>query len=133
MSDRLEARRRDSQIVDGLVCPACGRSLLVFSGSRTLIFYCKSGHDWALRNLLASPSRYVRHGLATLLANWRRKAELLRQTASQAMLDGHSDLAGNFRREAMTLDARAQILEAALAMPSKSSLKENLEERIGVF
>ena len=118
MSEGLEARRRDSQVAPGLVCPRCGRGLLVFSGSRTLNFYCKSGHDWSLQNLLRSPSQYIRVGVGRLREEWRRKALALRNTVTQAQLEGHSDLADAFRREATTLEAGIRILTAGLEKAS---------------
>ena len=126
--EEVEARRRESEILDSLVCPKCGRTLLLISGGCAISFYCKSGHDWPLPDLLAIPSPPLKHGLRAILQEWERQVEIFRYTASQALLGGHADVSEMFRREAGNLDGRIQILREALTKSEATAVVEEFSK-----
>ena len=117
----IKASRRDSRAIEGLICPRCGRSLFPVPKAGSLDFYCNAGDAWSLQELLRSPSGVVRGGLRTMLAEWRRTADRLRASVSEALLTGYPSLAGIFWGEVETLEGRIEFLERALRADPRSA------------
>jgi hypothetical protein len=97
---------RASEVRTLMPCPACGRSLIPAPVDISVAFYCKSGHEFGLGELLRAQSAAVKDGLELLLAAWHRQHEALLHMAEDARNNGHLDVAEIFHRHAESLESR---------------------------
>jgi len=97
---------RSSEVRTLMPCPHCGRSLIPAPVDTSVAFYCKSGHEFPLGDLLRAQSAAVQNGLELLLAAWHRQHEALLQTAEEARRSGHLGVAEIFHRHAESLEFR---------------------------
>jgi hypothetical protein len=85
-------------------------------------FYCKSGHEFALEELLRAQSAAVKDGLVRLLLEWHRQHEALMSTAEDARKNGHLDVAEIFHRHAKSLESRIRKVGEAFAQPDSPKM-----------
>ena len=113
---------RPSEFRSGLPCPSCGRSLVPVTTGTDVIFHCKTGHAIPLLDLLSVPFSAVQAGLQTLLLEWSRQFEALKEGSEDARKNGFFDIAAIFARRADSLRGRIEILQAAFAKSESSKL-----------
>ena len=106
----MELRTRPTDLFLGLKCPNCGYRLSLLVGRNQLTFHCRSGHLFPLRQLLRSQSQEIQRGLSAVLEVWEQKSLLLQKVVQQAQLDGRTELAETFHREAEKMDLRITAL-----------------------
>src|SRR2546425_53655 len=99
-----------TQFHEGLICPMCGRSLVSVPNANEILFYCKTGHQISLADLLHNQTESLRHGLRTLLRDWEKDLETLYATASDARRNGYFDVAVIFLRQTQSLASRIELL-----------------------
>jgi len=97
---------RASEVRTLMPCPHCGRSLIPAPVDASIAFHCKSGHEFALGDLLRAQSAAVKGGLELLLAAWHREHEALLHTVEDARKNGYLDVADIFHRHAKSLESR---------------------------
>src|SRR5258706_15494076 len=111
-----------SEIRTLLPCPLCGRYLVPAPAEPALTFYCKSGHQLTLPDLLRAESAAVRGGLELLLAEWNRQHEALLLTEMDARTNGYPDVAEIFHRHAKSLESRICKVRDAFLRSDSSKL-----------
>jgi len=107
-------RTIETQLVTGLMCPLCGRSLVPMEWREELMFHCKSGHQLHVSTLIKNAPLPLRFSLANLLRMWETDLENLTENAKRASHQGHFHIADIFLRQIPRLTKRAQAFRAAL-------------------
>ena len=111
-----------SEVRTLLPCPRCGRSLVPASMDSTIVFHCKSGHEFALGDLLRAQSDAIRGGLEVLLAEWNHEHQALVNTVEDARKNGYHDVAEIFNRHAKSLESRITKVREVFSQPDSSKL-----------
>jgi hypothetical protein len=119
--------RNTSELGIRLPCPLCGRLLVPAALDSTLTFYCKSGHEMSLVELLRAQSASVKGGLEVLLEEWNRQHLALLATVEDARGNGFLEVAEIFQRHAKSLESRIAKVREAYSQ-SESSKLINLAE-----
>jgi hypothetical protein len=86
----------------------------------TLTFYCKSGHEMALEELLRTQSASGRGGLEFLLAGWDRQHQALLATEVDARKNGYLGVAEIFNHHAKSLESRIGKVRDAFSQSDSS-------------
>lgn len=105
-----------------LPCPMCGRSLIPAPVDSSLTFHCNDGHEFALEELLRTPSAALKCGLEILLAEWNRQHQALIGTVEDARKNGYLDVAEIFNRHAKSLESRIDKVRTAYSQSDSSKL-----------
>ena len=111
-----------SEVRTLLPCPMCGRSLIPAPADSSLTFHCKSGHEFALGELLRAQSAALKCGLEILLAEWNRQHQALIGTVEDARKNGYLDVAEIFNRHAKSLESRIDKVRTAYSQSESSKL-----------
>ena len=111
-----------SEVRTLMPCPKCGRTLVPAPTDPSLVFHCKSGHEFSLTILLKAQSAAVKGGLELLLAEWIRQHETLAKTVEDARLHGYLDVAEIFNRHAQSLESRIRKVREAFTLQDSSKL-----------
>lgn len=114
MSRRPESKVRATEAVIGLRCPECGSEVYPCHSGDTFLFYCRSGHQTALRDLASIPDDAVRAALAVMLRSWESTLQELEHTAAHATRDGLFDVAAIYQRQIGHLKDRIQAAHSAI-------------------
>jgi len=88
----------------------------------TILFHCKSGHEFALGDLLRAQSEAIRGGLEVLLAEWNHQHQALIDTVKDARKNGYLNVAEIFDRHAKSLESRISKVRNVFSQPDSSKL-----------
>jgi hypothetical protein len=88
----------------------------------SVLFHCKSGHEFELADLLRFQSMPVRRGLEDLLDQWSHQQAALLRTVQDARKHGHLEVADIFNRHAKSLECRIVKVRNAFAMSDSTKL-----------
>jgi hypothetical protein len=111
-----------SEVRTLMPCPLCGLSLIPASTESSIAFHCKSGHEFALGDLLRAQSAALKCGLEILLAEWSRQHLALIGTAEEARKNGHFDVADIFNRHAKSLESRIRKVRDGFSQSDSTKL-----------
>jgi hypothetical protein len=100
----------------------CGRSLIPAPVDSSITFHCRSGHEFALGELLRAQSAALKCGLEILLAEWSRQHQALIGTVEDARKNGYLDVAAIFNRHAKSLESRIEKVRTAYSQSESSRL-----------
>ena len=113
---------RASEVRSLLPCPRCGRSLVPAPVESTVVFHCKTGHEFALGDLLRAQSEVIKGGLELLLSEWNHQHQALVDTVKDARKNGYLDVAEIFDRHAKSLESRISKIRNVYSQPDSSRL-----------
>jgi len=111
-----------SEVHTLMPCPICGRALVPVPVDHSLVFHCKSGHEFSLSSLLKAQSAAVKGGLELLLAEWSGQHAALIETVEDARKHGYLEVAEIFNRHAQSLESRIRKVREVFTQPDSTRL-----------
>lgn len=114
MSKKQELDLGLSDAVPGLGCPRCGQEIYPGHSGDALHFYCRLGHEVTIRDLAGWQTKSSKFALDVILQSWELTVRRLESSASDAQARGLHSVAEIFHRQIGNLEARIQILRAAV-------------------
>jgi two-component system chemotaxis response regulator CheB len=124
--DTIERPEQHPGSVSAFSCPDCGGVLWELREGEFVRFRCRVGHGWTGDALVAKQLDVLDDALWTALRSLEENVSLSQQLAKRNRDRGFERVANRFERNAVAMEARAQIIRAAIAQESES---EPLEER----
>lgn len=109
--------RSDVSLMDavpGLRCPKCGEEIFPCHSGDALHFYCSRGHEASIHDLAGSHARSARFALDVILQSWELTVRQFEASAADARTRGLHSVAEIFHRQIGNLQARIQIVRAAI-------------------
>jgi hypothetical protein len=106
-----------TEILAGLACPGCGRTLtIVTPGGADMArgYHCPGGHTFSVQGLAAQGGEPLREALAKVLHAWEERSSLLRSMMEERRKAGEEVLASDFARTADDLDRRTEVIRETL-------------------
>jgi two-component system chemotaxis response regulator CheB len=110
----------DAELSQGLArpapftCPDCGGVLADTSEEGVIRFECYVGHTYGGDSLVAYHSEMLEHALWTALRTLEEAAALRRAMAGRVKLRGLEEIEDAYMRQAVELDARAEVIRAVV-------------------
>jgi two-component system, chemotaxis family, protein-glutamate methylesterase/glutaminase len=100
--------------VSAFSCPDCGGVLWELKDGDFVRFRCRVGHAWTGEGLVAKQSDILDEALWTALRSLEESVSLTRQLAKRHKERGNQRLAERFERQTSEIEARADVIRAAL-------------------